>query len=137
MNPPSILLIDDEPNLLLGLEVIMRRAGYRVFTASDGKQGMLLAQQNLPDIIVSDVMMPPPNGFDLRKQLSQNPKTAAIPFIFLTARTAQVDKLHGLEAGADDYVTKPFDRQELLARIQAVLRRQSIGEQKGRKEKLD
>ncbi len=137
MDNPCVLVIDDETNLLLGLEAVMKRAGYRVVTANNGQQGLALAQEVLPDMIISDVMMPPPNGFELRKLLAKDPKTAAIPFIFLSARTAQADKLHALESGADDYITKPFDRQELVARVQAVLRRQALGEQKGLEEILE
>lgn len=136
MNPPKILLIDDEPNLLTGLAAIMQRAGYLVYTAHNGIDGLRLAQENLPDVIISDVMMPPPNGFELRKRLSQNPETSTIPFIFLTARLAQGDKLAGLQAGADDYITKPFNRDELLARVAAVLRRQEIGRQLGHRDRL-
>ena len=118
-----ILLIDDETNILFGLKLIMSRAGYRVVTAGNGQQGYQTAIENLPDLIISDVMMPPPNGFELRRMLSKNPQTASIPFIFLTARAAQGDKNFGLELGSDDYITKPFDRQELVSRVQAVLRR--------------
>jgi len=75
--------------------------------------------------------MPPPNGYEVRKILSDDPRTATIPFVFLTARAGQVDKIRGLESGADDYVTKPFNRHELLARVQAILRRSEIGRQKG------
>jgi two-component system, OmpR family, alkaline phosphatase synthesis response regulator PhoP len=131
MQAIKVLLIDDEANLLVGLKAVMTRAGYEVVTAGSGADGLRLAQEAHPDIIISDVMMPPPNGFELRRQLALNPKTATIPFIFLTARTAQVDKLHGLEAGADDYITKPFDRQELLIKVNNVLRRQEIGRRKG------
>lgn len=126
------LIIDDEPSLLLGLSSIMKRNGYEVFVASNGAEGLDLAQKELPDIIVSDVMMPPPNGFELRHLLSQNPETANIPFIFLTARVEQDDKLVGIKLGADDYITKPFNREELLARVEAVLRRVCIEQQKGR-----
>lgn len=118
-----LLLIDDEKPLLLGLKTTMERAGYQVMTAGNGAEALHLVQSYQPDLIISDVMMPPPNGYELRQLLNQNPETAAIPFIFLTARTSQSDKLFGLNLEADDYITKPFNRQELLARVQAVLRR--------------
>ncbi len=136
MDSKKILLIDDEPNLLIGLAAIMQRAGYLVYTANNGTDGLHLAKEKLPDVIVSDVMMPPPNGFELRKRLSRDPETSVIPFIFLTARLAQGDRLAGLEAGADDYITKPFNRDELLARVAAVLRRQEIGRQLGHRDRL-
>jgi DNA-binding response OmpR family regulator len=79
----------------------------------------------LPDLIVSDVMMPPPDGFELRQRLSKRPTTADIPFIFLTARTDPVEKRRALETGISDYITKPFDREEFIARIGAALRRRS------------
>ncbi|MDR3574646.1 MAG: response regulator [Anaerolineaceae bacterium] len=123
---PLILIIDDDDNLLFGLLAVMRREGYQCISAANGKDGLKLAQERLPDLIISDVMMPPPNGFELRKQLSQNSKTIHIPFIFLTARTSQGDKIFGLESGADDYITKPFDRGELVARVHAVLRRNHV-----------
>ena len=123
MQVPLILLVDDEANLLLGLSAMMNRAGYRGITASDGNQAYEAARENVPDLIISDVMMPRPNGFELRKLLSQDEHTASIPFIFLTARSAQGDKIFGLDSGADDYVPKPFDREELVARVRAVLRR--------------
>lgn len=128
---PKILLIDDEENLVFGLTSIMRRAGYEVLAATDGANGLCLAQEQKPDLIICDVMMPTPNGFELRKILSLWPDMASIPFIFLTARTGGTDKLRGLKSGADDYMTKPFNRDELLARVEAVLRRNELGRQKG------
>jgi two-component system sensor histidine kinase/response regulator len=133
-NHHKVLIIDDEAALLLGLSVAMKRKGYQVITATNGQDGLALAKSELPDLIVSDVMMPPPNGFELRNLLSQIPSTADIPFIFLTARIGQEDKLTGIRSGADDYITKPFDREELLARVEAVLRRTEIERQRGRDE---
>ena len=132
-----ILLIDDEPNLLLGLKVMLERDGYQVSSAGNGTEGLKRAIEENPDLILCDVMMPPPNGFELRELLNRHPRTAAIPFIFLTARTDRSDRLLGLEGGADDYITKPFDRIELLARVKAVLRRAEKGRQRGILEKDD
>jgi serine/threonine-protein kinase len=120
---PTVLIIDDEANLVTAVESILKRAGYLVHSARNGAEGLRMAQERKPDIVLCDVMMPPPNGFKVREQLEKDPITASIPFVFLTARASQTDKLRGLEAGADDYITKPFDRDELLARIKAVLRR--------------
>ena len=131
---PRVLLIEDEERLLMGLAAVMRRAGFAVQTASNGTAGLQEARQWRPDIIVCDVMMPPPDGFQLKAELSEELATASIPFVFLTARTSQQDKLRGIEAGADDYITKPFDREELVARVRAVLRRNDLGRQQGRTE---
>jgi two-component system sensor histidine kinase/response regulator len=127
----TILIIDDEKNLLLGIARRLERTGYKVYMASSGNEGYDLARQYHPDIILSDIGMPPPNGFELRQMLSEEASTANIPFIFLTAKASMEDKLHGLDLGADDYITKPFDIQELLARVQAVLRRAEKGRQEG------
>ncbi|MBL8079562.1 MAG: hybrid sensor histidine kinase/response regulator [Anaerolineales bacterium] len=132
--PQTILVIDDEPALLQALAAKIKRKGYSVITAVDGNDGYLKAQQNMPDLILSDVMMPPPNGLELRRLLSLDPQLATIPFIFLTARTSVEDRVSGLEEGADDYITKPFETEELLARIAAVLRRVQAERQAGRDE---
>ena len=123
-DPPTVLLIDDELSLLVLLRAALRRAGFDVYTASNGSEGEREALLHMPDIIVSDVMMPPPDGFELRQRLAENPTTRNIPFIFLTARTDPAEKHRALEGGASDYITKPFEREELIARIRAALRRQ-------------
>jgi signal transduction histidine kinase len=130
----TILIIDDEPALLLGLAARIKRQGYHVVTASDGKEGMQKAKETLPDLILSDVMMPPPNGFELRKLMGQDPHLASIPFIFLTARNGVEDRVSGIRDGADDYITKPFVTEELFARIEAVLRRVQVARARGREE---
>jgi DNA-binding response OmpR family regulator len=126
---PTILLIDDEPSLLVLLHAALRRAGFNVYVANSGAEGERQALAYLPDIIVSDVMMPPPDGFELRQRLAENPATQGIPFIFLTARTDSAERRRALEDGAGDYITKPFDREELIARVKAVLRRQTWQQQ--------
>ncbi len=126
---PTILLIDDELSLLTVLSTILKRSGYNVHTAASGNRGIEQARNLLPDLIICDVMMPSPNGFRVREILSEDPQTASIPFIFLTARTAKGDAVFALRSGADDYITKPFDRGELLARVEAVLRRYQKGSQ--------
>jgi len=130
----TILIIDDEPALLLGLSAKIKRQGYQVVTASNGSEGLLKAKEVLPDLILSDVMMPPPNGFELRKLMGQDPHLASIPFIFLTARSGVEDRVSGIRDGADDYITKPFETEELFARIEAVLRRVSVARERGREE---
>src|SRR5215216_2627941 len=130
----TILIIDDEPALLMGLAARIKRQGYHVVTASDGNEGLLKARETLPDLILSDVMMPPPNGFELRKLMEQDPRLASIPFIFLTARSGVEDRVNGIRDGADDYITKPFVTEELFARIEAVLRRVNTARERGRAE---
>jgi len=130
----TILIIDDEPALLLGLAAKIKRQGYQVVTASDGNEGMQRAKEVLPDLILSDVMMPPPNGFELRRLMGQDPHLAPIPFIFLTARSGVEDRVTGIRDGADDYITKPFVTEELFARIEAVMRRVNMEQARGRAE---
>jgi signal transduction histidine kinase len=130
----KILIIDDEEKLLIGLKAVLRRAGYQVFSANNGSQGIEFARQYLPDLVLCDVMMPPPNGMRVKHELSNDESTKDIPFIFLTARTGEADRIAGFNLGADDYVTKPFNVDELLARVQAILRRQEKGRRRGRQE---
>jgi signal transduction histidine kinase len=130
----SILVIDDEPALRVGLAALIKRQGYEVITACDGYDGLKKAKDALPALILSDVMMPPPNGFEVRRLMSQDPQLASIPFIFLTARTDSVDRVNGIRGGADDYITKPYVPDELLARIEAVLRRVEMEQARGREQ---
>ncbi len=133
-NKPTILIIDDEPALLLGLTAIIRRHGYNVITAADGNEGLRKAREAMPDLILSDVMMPPPNGFELRRLMSLDTSLSPIPFIFLTARSNVEDRVSGIREGADDYITKPFETEELIARIEAVLRRVKTEQARGREQ---
>jgi two-component system alkaline phosphatase synthesis response regulator PhoP len=117
----KILIVEDEPNMVAGLRDNFEYEGYEVLTASDGAEGLGRALNDAPDLVVLDVMMPKMSGLDVCKQLKA--KRPSMPVIMLTARGQEVDKVVGLELGADDYVTKPFSIRELLARIKAVLRR--------------
>jgi len=130
----TILIIDDEPAIRLGLAATIGRYGYNVIMAVNGDDGFLKARQFLPDLIVSDVMMPDLNGFEMKQQMSADPVLASIPFIFLTARTGNEDRVSGIRGGADDYVTKPFVTEELMARIEAVLRRVETEQERGREQ---
>ena len=116
-----ILIVEDEPNMVAGLRDNFEFEGYEVLTAYDGAEGLQRALAESPDLIVLDVMMPKMSGLDVCKQLKA--KRPSIPIIMLTARGQEVDKVVGLELGADDYVTKPFSIRELIARVKAVLRR--------------
>ena len=121
----KILIIEDEPNMVSGLRDNFEFEGYEVLTAYDGAAGLERALKDSPDLVVLDVMMPKMSGLDVCKQLKA--KRPALPIIMLTARGQEVDKVVGLELGADDYVTKPFSIRELLARVKAVLRRVAHG----------
>jgi DNA-binding response OmpR family regulator len=117
----KILIIEDEPNMLEGLKDNFEFEGYEVFTASDGETGLSNLMANAFDLVILDVMLPLMNGFDVCKQARKcGVKT---PVIFLTAKGEEMDKVRGLELGADDYVTKPFSLRELLARAKSILRR--------------
>jgi DNA-binding response OmpR family regulator len=118
---PKILIVEDEPNMVSGLRDNFEFEGYDVITAPDGVAGLERALSDSPDLVILDVMMPRMSGLDVCKQLKS--KRPATPIIMLTARGQEVDKVVGLELGADDYVTKPFSIRELLARVKAVLRR--------------
>ena len=117
----KILIVEDEPNMVAGLRDNFEFEGYQVITASDGVSGLERALHDSPDLVLLDVMMPRMSGLDVCKQLKL--KRPSVPVIMLTARGQEVDKVVGLELGADDYVTKPFSIRELLARVKAVLRR--------------
>jgi two-component system alkaline phosphatase synthesis response regulator PhoP len=118
---PRILIVEDEPAMVAGLRDNFEYEGYEVISAHDGVEGLERALKEEPDLIVLDVMMPRMSGLDVCKQLkTQKP---SLPIIMLTARGQEVDKVVGLELGADDYVTKPFSIRELMARVKAVLRR--------------
>ena len=121
MSTTRILIVEDEPNMVAGLRDNFEYEGFEVSTALDGVEGLDLALKHSPDLIILDVMMPKMSGLDVCKQLKA--KRPSIPIIMLTARGQEVDKVVGLELGADDYVTKPFSIRELLARVKAVLRR--------------
>jgi DNA-binding response OmpR family regulator len=118
---PKILIVEDEPGMVAGLRDNFEFEGYQVLSAMDGVSGLERALADSPDLVILDVMMPRMSGLDVCKQLKS--KRPAIPVIMLTARGQEVDKVVGLELGADDYVTKPFSIRELLARVKAVLRR--------------
>lgn len=118
---PKILVIDDEPAILAGIRDSLEYEQYQVLTADDGQQGLKLALEEDPDLVILDVMMPKLSGFDVLRKLRENRIRGSV--ILLTAKNAEQDKVRGLKLGADDYVTKPFSVVELLARVQAVLRR--------------
>ena len=119
----NVLVVDDDPFIARLLEIELRAAGYDVRVAADGVQALEAAQERCPDLVLADVMMPNMDGFELTRRLRQDARTATVSVIMLTARGLSADKLEGFSVGADDYIVKPFDTPELLARIRGVLRR--------------
>jgi DNA-binding response OmpR family regulator len=120
----TVLVVEDDESIALGLEMNLSAEGYRVLTAADGESGLELARSEDVDLLILDVMLPRLNGFELLRTLRGERRT--MPIVMLSARGAEMDKVMGLELGAEDYVTKPFSLAELLARVKAVLRRDAI-----------
>jgi DNA-binding response OmpR family regulator len=116
----KILVVEDDDSLLETLEYNLVRQGYEVLLARDGRTGLKLAREQQPDLLLLDLMLPGLDGFEVCRLLRQE---MSVPILMLTARTEEVDKIVGLEVGADDYLTKPFSMRELLARVKALLRR--------------
>ena len=121
--PESILVVDDDPDIARFVEVNLRSAGYEVSVASDGEEALEKAGSLRPDLVLLDVMMPRIDGFEVAHRLRRNPQTSNTSIIMLTAKALATDKVLGLTAGADDYIIKPFDPIELLARVKGTLRR--------------
>lgn len=116
----KVLIVEDEPALLETLEYNLAHHGYKVYTATDGLSALEIARRERPDLIVLDLMLPKLDGFEVCRKLREETNT---PILILTARTGELDKVMGLELGADDYMTKPFSMREFLARVRALLRR--------------
>jgi len=119
----SILIIEDEKDIVEAIEYNLKKEGFKAYKALDGLSGLKSAKSKGPDLIILDLMLPEMDGLDVCKNLKKDPATANIPIIMLTAKSEEVDKVLGLELGADDYITKPFGMRELLARIKAILKR--------------
>jgi DNA-binding response OmpR family regulator len=117
----TVLIIEDDPAITIGLKKNLKYEGYEVMSASDGERGLALAVDRRPDLIVLDIMLPNLSGFEICKTLKRN--EVDIPIIIISAKDQEIDKIMGLDLGADDYMTKPFSVRELVARISAVLRR--------------
>ncbi|HEY4684510.1 MAG TPA: response regulator transcription factor [Dehalococcoidia bacterium] len=122
MNNPArtVLVVDDEPTLVAALKYNLEREGYRVLTAADGGAALDVARSRRPDLLVLDLMLPVMDGLEVCRALRRE---MSVPILMLTAKGEEIDKVVGLEIGADDYVTKPFGMRELLARVRALLRR--------------
>jgi len=124
-----LLVVDDEPSIRELLTASLRFAGFDVVAAADGAEALRLAEQHRPDLVVLDVMMPDMDGFTVTRKLRERGRE--MPVLFLTARDETSDKVTGLTVGGDDYVTKPFSLEEVVARIRAVLRRSGVGSEPG------
>ena len=123
--PLNILIVEDEAAIQELIAVNLEGAGHHALRAADAEEALAIVRQTLPDLVLLDWMLPGQSGLTIARHLRGSARTRAIPIIMLTAKSAELDKVMGLEAGADDYVTKPFSPRELLARIKAVLRRRA------------
>ena len=127
--PETILVIEDEADVADLVRYHLRKAKYRVLTASDGAEGLSMASEEAPDAIILDIMLPKFNGFEVARRLRAQQRTAAIPLLILSAKGETENRIKGLELGADDYLPKPFSPRELLLRLQAMLRRKQKPEE--------
>jgi DNA-binding response OmpR family regulator len=123
MPPPTVLVVEDDPVILRLLEVNFELEGFRVLLAHDGAEGIEAARQHQPDVVISDIMMPRTSGLELVSTLKGDVDTKAIPIILLSAKAQTSDLKIGMDAGADDYVTKPFEPLDLVERVHALLSR--------------
>jgi DNA-binding response OmpR family regulator len=123
----TVLVIDDQENIIEFIKLGLKYEGFLVESAADGPQGLTTAQRVNPDLIILDIMLPGMDGLEVCRRLRANPTTRDIPILMLTAKDDVRDRITGLDTGADDYLTKPFSFEELVARIRAILRRQSRG----------
>ena len=125
MSYQTILVVDDEPQIVELVEDYLKQADFRVVTARDGQSALTVARAERPDLVVLDLMLPGIDGLEVARRLKKDPKTVGIPIVMLTAKGEEADIVTGLELGADDYIAKPFSPRILVARIKAVIRRQS------------
>lgn len=117
----NVLVVDDEPNIVLSLEYLMKQKGYEVRSANNGEEALKALNEKLPDLILLDVMMPKPDGYEVCQKIRATPEWKDIAIIMLTAKGREVEREKGLAMGADDYVTKPFATQDLVAKVQNIL----------------
>lgn len=126
----KILVVDDEPDAVELIEFNLKAAGYEVVTAADGEEALKKARSLLPSLIILDLMLPEVDGLEVCKILRRDSRTSAVPIIMLTAKAAEIDRVLGLELGADDYLTKPFSPRELVLRVKRLLRSDQGAEEK-------
>jgi two-component system alkaline phosphatase synthesis response regulator PhoP len=118
---PSVLVVDDEPNIVVSLEFLMQQAGYDVRVAYDGEEALKAVEEKLPDLILLDVMMPKRNGYDVCQTIRANPRWKHTRIVMLTAKGRDVEREKGLALGADDYITKPFSTREVIERVRQYI----------------
>ena len=118
---PKVLVVDDEPNIVLSLEFLMQRAGFEVVTAEDGEQALAIVADQAPDLVLLDISLPGISGFDVLEQLRADQAHARLPIVMLTAHGREVEREKGLALGADDYITKPFSTQALVDKVKGLL----------------
>ena len=121
--PKRLLVVDDEPNLLRAVAACLKAEGYEVSTARSGHEALMQLANSVPDLIISDIRMPGMDGYKLARQLRGSPRTALVPIVFLTAKDETADRIEGFRAGIDAYLTKPFEPEELIAVVNAILQR--------------
>jgi two-component system alkaline phosphatase synthesis response regulator PhoP len=127
MTKPRILVVDDDKSIVKVVRSYLEQAGYEVHCAYDGESALHLARSLRPDLLVLDLMLPDRDGWEITRVIRGDPTLGALPIIMLTARVEDADKIIGLELGADDYITKPFNAREIVARVRALLRRVQLG----------
>jgi len=118
-----LLVVDDEPNLLRAVAACLKAEDYEVSTARSGHEALMLLANSVPDLIISDIRMPGMDGYKLARQLRGSPRTALVPIVFLTAKDETADRIEGFRVGVDAYLTKPFEPEELIAVVNAILQR--------------
>jgi two-component system alkaline phosphatase synthesis response regulator PhoP len=123
MPSPQILVVDDDPDIVRLVRAYLEKAGFQVLTAHDGETALHILRRDCPALLVLDLMLPDRDGWDITRLIRADPSLAQLPVIMLTARIDDADKIIGLELGADDYITKPFNPREVVARVRSVLRR--------------
>ena len=121
MGNPRVVIVEDEPHIVLSLEILLQRAGYETVTATDGAEGMVLIRRLRPDVVLLDIMLPKRNGYEVCQAIKSDPDLRSIPVIILSAKAQEVEILKGLELGASAYIAKPFGNAEVLEAIRAAL----------------
>ncbi len=117
----SILIVDDEQNIVISLEYVMKNAGFNVAVAYDGEEALEKVKENVPDLVILDVMMPKLDGFEVCKKIRENPAWKSVRIVMLTAKGRDSEREKGLSFGADDYLTKPFSTRDILQRVKEIL----------------